>query len=992
MATIRPLSQQRTRRAGCQSARIIAFAGVLIACPGPLASGADHDSAELKSLPVNVSFAEHIRPLFAQHCMSCHGGVKQASGLSFVYRDAALSECESGMTPIVPGNPAESYLIDRVSDADPDFRMPPAEHGRALNQREIALLARWIEQGAAWDEHWAFVAPRPQTPPKVTRTDWPRALLDHFILARLEAEGLSPAPEASKAEWLRRLSLDLTGLPPSVEEYRQFERDARKDAYQRAVDRLLALPSFGERWASIWLDLARYADTQGFETDNHRGAWPYRDWVIRAFNADVPYDEFTIKQLAGDLLPNATLDDRLATAFHRNTQTNNEGGTDDEEFRIAAVLDRVATTWQVWQGLTFRCTQCHSHPYDPFRHEEYYRFAAFFNTTRDEDLGDDHPLVTVPDDPEKWDDAQCLDDRLAEIRRELFAKCAGLTEDLAQWRPLEASSAQATGQTQLRIRKAVEGNPQEVLAEGTISASGTFTLEFPLPADIKQLTALRIDALPKDEAAAIKTPEAGFVLSRLKAYLVDDDDSEAREIEFEFAHCDDADPVFDPADSLRDNREGWCQYTRMFYPRHAVFVVRRPVELPPGGRLRLSMQFNHYGSGGTALVIQRGRYAISASPAWTALVQDERCQKLRHELAEVREARQGISGTATPVMAEQPPPFARRTFTFVRGNWLDKDAEVQPGTPAIMRPMPAGSADRLAMARWLASRDNPLTARVMVNRLWQELFGVGLVETADDFGSSGTPPSHPELLDHLALQFQNEHDWSVKRMLRELVLSATYRQSGAATTEKIARDPQNRLLLRGPRTRLTAEMMRDQALALSDRLSAKMYGPPVMPPQPDGVWRSVYSDAKWSNSEGEDRYRRAIYTYCKRTSGYPAMVMFDMPSRDVCVGRRFSTNTPLQALVTLNDEAFIELAQGIAGRMKALGGTPEEQIAAGYFLAAGRNIHPAKLHRLVQLHAEAEAAFESAPAKADRLASDRDTYALTVVANAMFNLDEILTK
>ncbi len=991
-ATIRRLSQRRIRRTAGRSARIIAFAGALIVGLALLASAADEVAAELESMPANVSFAEHIRPLFAQHCMSCHGGVKQASGLSFVYRGAALSECESGMTPIVPGNLAESYLIERVSDADPDFRMPPAEHGRALNQREIALLARWIEQGAAWEEHWAFVAPRPQTPPKVTRTDWPRQLLDHFILARLEAEGLSPAPEASKAEWLRRSSLDLTGLPPSAEEYRQFERDARKDAYQRDVDRLLASPSFGERWASMWLDLARYADTQGFETDNHRGAWPYRDWVIRAFNADMPYDEFTVKQLAGDLLPNGALDDRLATAFHRNTQTNNEGGTDDEEFRIAAVLDRVATTWQVWQGLTFRCTQCHSHPYDPFRHEEYYRFAAFFNTSRDEDLGDDHPLIAVPDDPEKWDEAQLLDNRIAEIRRELFAQCAALTEDLTQWRSLEASSAQATGQTQLRIRKAVEGNPPEVLAEGTISANGTFTLEFPLPGDIKQLTALRIDALPKDEVAAIKMPEAGFVLSRLKAYLVDDDDAEPREIEFEFAHCDDADPVFDPADSLRDNREGWCQYTRMFYPRHAVFVARRPVELPPGGRLRLSMQFDHYGSGGTALVIQRGRYAISASPAWTALVQDERCQKLRHELAEVREARQGISGTATPVMAEQPPPFARRTFMFVRGNWLDKDVAVQPGTPAIMPPMPAGSADRLAMARWLASRDNSLTARVMVNRLWQELFGVGLVETADDFGSSGTAPSHPELLDHLALRFQNEYDWSVKRMLRELVISATYRQSGATTTEKIASDRQNLLLSRGPRTRLTAEMLRDQALALSGRLSPKMYGPPVMPPQPDGVWRSVYSDAKWVTSEGEDRYRRAIYTYCKRTSGYPAMLTFDMPSREVCVARRFSTNTPLQALVTLNDEAFIELAQGFAERMQAAGGTPQEQIASGYFLTAGRNIPVAKLSRLAQLYAEAQAAFDLAPTKAGHLASDREVYALTVVANAMLSFDEILTK
>lgn len=944
--------------------------------------------------PGRVSFNEHIRPIFAKHCVACHGGVKQASGLSFIYRESALAEAESGLAAIIAGSAADSNLIARVTDPDPESRMPPGDHGPALDERQIELLKTWIDQGAEWEQHWSLTAPRPHPLPEVRRANWARDPLDRFVLAKMEAAGLAPAPEAGRAEWLRRVSLDLIGLPPTPEEFAAFQLDNRPDAYERVVARLLASPRFGERWASMWLDLARYADTVGFEKDPHRDIWPYRDWLIRALNADMPFDEFTIRQLAGDLLPNATLDDRLASAFHRNTQMNTEGGTDDEEYRLAAVLDRVSTTWQVWQASTFRCTQCHAHPYDPFRHDEYYKFVAFFNTSRDADLNSDAPRLSIPDDQAKWPEAEHLDKRIADVQRELFELQSALVADAARWQALTPVAASATGNATMAIRSDADADRAvaEVRAEGTITTGSTFTVDFDL-AGLERLTAVRIDALPKDPAQALKIPEDGFVLSRLNGQLVDAAGAVIGEIPFVAAFCDEPAPMFNPEESLRDGAEGWGDYTRMSRPRFAVFIPSRAIEAPKGSKLRLAMNFGEADSGGGALAIERGRFAASSSDDWIPFANDSRYATLKRELGEMKQAREAIAGVAVPVMAEQPAEFARQTQVFARGNWLDREAVVTPDVPRVMPPLPAETrADRLAMARWLVSPENPLTARVMVNRLWQELFGIGIVETAEDFGTSGELPSHPELLDHLALRLQGEHGWSVKRLLRDLVLSSAYRQAGVATSDKLALDPRNRLVARGPRTRLSAEMVRDQALALSGKLSEKMYGKPVMPPQPDGVWRSAYNGESWVAAEGEDRFRRAIYTYWKRTSGYPALATFDMPSRDVCVVRRIATNTPLQALATLNDPAYVELAQGFAARMAGAGSTPAAQIAAGYRLARGEELHAAKLARLLELYEAAAASFDGEPGAAQPLAADRTTYALTIVANAMLNLDDLLTK
>lgn len=973
--------------------QLMAFAlmGVTSGLMGLIAR-ATASEAVAQPLPDRVTFNEHIRPIFAKHCVSCHGGVKQAGGLSLIYREQAVAPCDSGESPIVPGDAAQSYLIERIRDADPDSRMPPGDHGLPLDPRQIELLTRWIDQGAEWEQHWSFILPQAAPIPAVVRKHWPRDPLDHFILSRLESAGLAPATEATRAQWLRRVSLDLTGLPPSAEEYADFELDHRPDAHQRVVDRLLASPRYGERWASIWLDLARYADSAGFEKDPHRTIWPYRDWLIRALNDDMPFDEFTIKQLAGDLLPDVTLDDRIATAFHRNTQLNTEGGTDDEEYRTAAVLDRVSTTWQVWQASTFGCTQCHAHPYEPFRHDEFYRFVAFFNTSRDADLTDDSPVVTVPDDTAQWELAEQLDKKNAELREQLFALAEPLAADASRWNFMEPLAATATGQATMAIRLDPEQQISEVHAEGTISANSIFTLEFDLDG-VERITALRIDALPKQIAAALKIPENGFVLSKLQGELVAADGKSIATIEFAAAFCDEAVPQFDPAESLREVSAGWGDFSRMSQPRYAVFVVRQAAEVPPGARLRLTLAFQQSDSGGGGLVIARGRYSVSSSDDWIPFAAESRFSELQHELSETLKQRTAIAGVALPIMAEQSPQFARHTYTFARGNWLDREIKVTPGVPAIMPPLPAGvPADRLAMARWLASSENPLTARVMVNRLWQELFGIGIVETAEDFGTSGELPTHPELLDHLALRFQGEHAWSVKQMLRDLVLSAAYRQAGVASSDKLVLDPRNRLLSRGPRTRLSAEMVRDQALQLSGRLSSKMYGKPVMPPQPEGVWRSVYNGETWAAAEGEDRYRRAIYTYWKRTSGYPSLTTFDVPARDICVVRRIATNTPLQALVTLNDPAFIELAQGFAERMAAIADDPSQQIAAGYRLATGRVIQSQKLGRLRELYDEAVTAYQSDPPAAQPLAATPEAYGLTVVANALLNLDDLLTK
>jgi hypothetical protein len=990
------------------------------------------------------SFDRDVRPLFNTHCTACHGGVKTAGGLSFLARETTVAAGDSGSPAIVPGDPEASELIRRVTSTDAGERMPPPEHGRALVSEEVAALREWIRAGAGWQAHWSFEPPRDHPLPTQPDPAWPRTSLDSFVAARLAAEGLVASPPAGPAEWLRRVSLDLVGLPPTAADFAAFleagggsaDGAVVHRAQEQVVDRLLASPHFGERWASMWLDLARYADTFGFEKDPTRAIWPWRDWVIRAFNADMPFDQFTIRQLAGDLMPDATSDDLLATAFHRNTQTNTEGGTDDEEFRVAAVIDRVNTTWTVWQATTFGCVQCHSHPYDPYHHDEYYRFLALFDGTLDRDLHDEFPTLPVPAEAERRAEVMELLRRSHDLRTELTARGGAVDAAVTDWQPLAVPAAATTGG-----RLDVVG-PGRLVAGGTLPIGVRYDLDVDLPPGT---TAIRLTIDLDSGQTTAAPPERGAVASFVTLTLppnaegptsaaegndgrpgehstfpvvkrgvqrqgglvsspgghsgnppaevaapvggtepadpLEAGEPEPKPVPIAAVIADIQDGPFDPRATLEPDAAGFGGYPVLDRPRWCVLVLDDPTILPAAGRVRLSITQSAASNEGTqACTLRQFRLAASRDPRWTALVHDPSWQQATAAASVNDGILRKTAGPRVPVLREQERLARRATHRYVRGNRLDCGPVVSPGIPQSVGPPAVTPTDRLGMADWLVSDSNPLTARVIVNRLWAEMFGLGIVETLEDFGSSGARPTHPELLDHLAVRLVRDHHWSIKRFLREVALSAPYGRTAATTSEQLARDPRNRLLARGPRNRLTAEMVRDQALAWSGKFATKLFGPPVFPPQPEGIWRSVYSGATWDTSEGENRFRRSIYTFVKRTAGYPALLTFDAPSRDTCSARRFPTNTPLQALATLNDPMMIELAQGLAERMAAVGPSPREQIVFGCRELTLEQPPDSMIEPLIALHARA----------ADEAEAGLDP--LTVVATTLLNLDSALMR
>jgi hypothetical protein len=920
--------------------------------------------------PPTVDFNRDIRPILTKSCTACHGGVRKQGGISFVFRDEAMAEGASGRRAIVPGKPGASELIARLESNDPEFRMP--HHAPPLSAEEIDLFRMWIEQGANWEEHWAFVAPKPQTPPAVKLESWVRMPVDRFILARLESESLAPAREADKAALLRRVSFDLTGLPPTPAELQSFLDDDSPEAYEKQVDRLLASEHFGERWAAVWLDLARYADSRGFEKDKNRpGVWVYRDWVVNAFNRNLPYDRFVTLQLAGDLDPDATLEHRIATAFNRLTPANDEAGTDDEEYRTIAVMDRAATAWAALNGFTMNCVQCHSHPYDPVRHEDYYRFLAFFNNTRDADLPNDAPSMPVPKNPADhatadttWRELQSARARLVDASRH------SVEADAANWvgAPVVAARSDAVAALEREIEFAkrdrgavaelkavlakVKTAPDEVepkfrLQDGeaiTVGTGRNVTIyEYDVAPRAGVLTALRVDFLPLKPGDARSTPEEGFIVDRIvvsrigadgrrspiamSAYLPDSPQS----LDYRLLDLIKQGPRADVRDITRlyrapvagaDARKrlltsgGVDASSKITAPRWTVAVPAAPVNLGENDRLRIRIeQLTPQERNPT---VRRVRVAASAEESWSqvpAALETAAGDVVNHYNRLTR-----IDNVPLPVMEEQAPAERRETRLFERGNMLTKTgAALTPGMPKSFPQIEQGKpADRRAMARAFFAPDAPLTARVAVNRFWEQLFGLGLVETLEDFGSAGLPPSHPQLLDWLALRYQNDLKWDTKALLRELVLTATYRQDARATPELLEKDPRNRLLARGPRQRLTAEMVRDQALAASGLLTPTLGGPPVMPPQPEGVWKVVYSKEVWTDATGPDRYRRALYTFIKRSAAYPSLITFDAPAHEISVARRIPTNTPLQALVTLNDPVYSEAASALAKRVLAI--------------------------------------------------------------------------
>ncbi|MEO6005698.1 MAG: PSD1 and planctomycete cytochrome C domain-containing protein [Opitutus sp.] len=957
------------------------------------------------SLPTRVDFNRDIRPIFNQNCTACHGGVKMAAGISFIYREEATRAGESGRPTIVPGKPEQSELIKRVSSTDEEFRMPKPEHGHRLSGHDVALLRQWISEGAEWSEHWAFVPPKPQAIPAVKNATAAPTPIDHFVVARLEREGLAPAPASDRATLLRRVSLDLIGLPPTVTEADAFVASTEPDAYQRVVDRLLASPHFGERWATVWLDLARYADSKGYENDGGRVIWPYRDWVIDALNRNLPYDRFLVEQLAGDLIPHATLDQKVATAFHRNTQSNDEGGTDDEEFRIAALMDRTSTTWLAVSGVTFNCVQCHSHPYDPIRHEEYYRFAAFFNRSRDVDIGNEHPVLRVAEDPARRAEVDQLQGELRGIRESQIGIGCDLVREEKQWQPAEIAAATSTPAATFELH---EGAAWSV---GTVNTQSVF--QYRIPSVPAETTALRVEVFPKDPAKARHTPEFGFGVRRIDLAIVMPDGTETP-VEVRRFFADTANQFTDsdgppkapaPPDPTKPPPPPpppplapgffFAGNPTLNQTRWIIVVPAIPITLPPGASLAVRLKHDAQIASKSAPA-RRVRVLASRNAEWTRAAADPALAAGDVRFAAVKEQLAAIPHVRMPVMEDLPENEQRETLRFGRGNFLVKEGPpLEPGVPKLFPPLPTGAPlNRLTLAEWFVAPGHPLTARVAVNRFWEQLFGTGIVETLEDFGSVGEPPSHPELLDWLALRFSNDLHWDTKAMLRELVTSATYQQSARITPAALERDPRNRLLARGPRNRLTAEMVRDQALTVSGLLSPELHGPPVMPPQPEGLWAAVYSNEKWTDATGPNRYRRALYTYLRRSTPYPSFLTFDAPAREACTLRRGLTNTPLQSLVTLNDPVYVEAAAALADRMLHEGGpTVREQVIHGFRLAATRAPTERELAPLLKLHEATSHLTEPAAEPSEPLKEpDQKRRAFNAVAAAILNLDCVLTK
>ena len=942
------------------------------------------------SAPGEVRFNRDIRPIFAKHCTACHGGVKEAGGISMIFRDRLLAEGESGSVPVVPGKPEISEMIRRVKSKDPDEIMPQPKHGPPLSSGEIAKLEQWIKEGAKWEEHWAFMPPVETEVSGLKKENWVSAPLDRHVLKGIESAGLEPSPQASAVEWLRRVSFDLTGLPPGAEDLAALEKEWETDgkaARERVVDKLLASPAYGERWASVWLDLARYADTTGFERDPHRDIWPWRDWVIKAFNEDKPYDQFTIEQMAGDLLPDATPDQILATAFHRNTQTNSEGGTDDEEYRVAAVIDRVSTVWTTWQATTFGCVQCHSHPYDPIAHDEFYEFMDFFNGTEDSDLGNDYPKLKTAN--AEWVQ---LDRESRAIREELDA--AGRAISGVKWNQLTAPEFKPQHGTMRMDETGLIHN------EGNLHNGTTHTLS----GAAETFDALRLSIFPKSDKPA-DWPELGALVTDFRMEKIAADGTRTP-IPMSEVIADHLFGPFDPVSAFAQapggekfkrflNPVGGAsggigEFPRLSGPRWFVLLPEKRVELAAGDRIGISLKQGGSANESQGTFVKKFRIETARDDRYTALRADPDRAAKWEKVSSNRDRMAAMKATEVPVMRERNKAGKRETRVFARGNRMNKEHVVKADVPDLLRgKFKASDADRLAMAHWLVSQENPLTARVMANRLWMELFGIGIVESAEDFGTSGTLPSNLALLDHLALRFRNDHKWSLKRALREMVLSSTYLQASKASPALLEKDPKNRLLARGPRNRLSAEMIRDQALAVGGLLSPKMFGPPVYPPQPAGVWNSVYSGASWKESTGEDRVRRAIYTYVKRTSGFPGFLTFDAPSRDVCSARRIVSNTPLQALVTMNDPAHIEAAAAFAKRIRAHGGDLRGQLAFAVLAATQIRADEAMLGELETLFSDLEKELAN---DAEARAKLGDDAAMILTANTILNMDAALVR
>ncbi len=977
-----------------------------------------------------VDFRRDIRPILASRCYDCHGEQRPKGGLRLTTRANALKGGESETPAFVAGQSAKSELLLRVTSHDKDDVMP--QKGDRLTAREVELLRQWINAGAEWPDnvkHWAYEPPVRAPLPAVQAGGWPRNAIDRYVLARLEQEKLAPSPEADRASLLRRVTLDLTGLPPTIAEIDAFSRDSAPDAYERVVDRLLASPQFGVRWARPWLDLARYADSHGFQRDDLRDLWAYRDWVVRALNADLPFDQFTIEQLAGDLLPNATENQILATGFNRGTPCNVEAGSEPEESRVNQVFDRVNTLGAVWLGSTLECSQCHDHKFDPFTSREYYQLFAFFNQTAIEAdrsnpktpgsirfIGPYHELH----DSAKGAEREPLQAGQKQLQAEIAAREQELAAGAAEWeRKLAASAGEAAQTHVLEVADfdSAAGSAHRVLddqsvllRDDNVPDKDTYTVTARTP--LTAITGIMIEALT-DPSLPGQGPGRGdatrpnFVLNEFIVTVAPTaGGAEPLRVKFRKASASFSQARFDVANLIADaepgRNGGWAINPQFHQPHWAAFECAEPIGFAGGTTLTFKLVQN-FGAGRTigrlrvsALTGRAGGEALPAeiatilaararTPAQTKKLaefhaaQDKALADLRARLTQVDARLLQLKPAQSLVMEEVSEP--RMSTMFKRGVYTDRGEPVQPGTPAILHATNAEPRTRLDLARWLVSRDNPLVARVTVNRWWAELFGRGLVGTPEDFGIKGEAPTHPELLDWLAVEFM-DGGWSMKKVLRTIVTSATYRQSTNISPELLVRDDQNKLLARGPRLRLDAETIRDNALAIAGLLSLKQGGPPIRPPQPDGLWEKVGGQKyDYVVSPGEEQYRRGLYVVLKRSAPYPSFVNFDAGARMACTVKRSRSNTPLQALTLLNDPVYVEAAQAFARRIVA------EQPNAG---VDDRLRHAFRL-AVARLPKEGEVQTLRALFEAQRAASG-ESAAWQAVATVLLNLDETINK
>ena len=1137
-----------------------------------------------------IDFSRDIKPILSNNCFFCHGpdpaerkGGKD--GLRLDTEAGAVAD-QGGTFAIVKGQPDKSELIKRVTATDPDSQMPPKATGKKLTEREVSLLKEWVKQGGNYAAHWSYSKPVRPAVPSVKDASWAKNDIDKFILSRLEREGLKPVAETDRHSLIRRVSLDLTGLPPTWADVEAFVNDKDANAFEKVVDRLLKSPAYGEHFGHMWLDLARYADSAGYADDPSRTIWAFRDYVIKSLNANKPFDQFTIEQIAGDLLPDATDDQIIATAFHRNTLTNSEGGTNDEEFRNVAVVDRVNTTMAVWMGTTMACAQCHTHKFDPITQEEYFRVFAFFNNTDDADRRDESPLLSRFTESQllqktQWEnEVASLDKQLATPTPEL---AAGQTKweqsfplDL-KWTATKPAAASSSGGSELAIADDAS------IKVATGSKTAQYTIEIPLDATASpvggatgqqtSVNALRLEALP-DESLPGKGPGFGggnFVVSKLSAIVqppegsrltgrivrvenlakggflhlaevqvfsgsdnvarmgeakqvstdydgppqlaidgntsgefanksvthtaaadnawweVDlksdqpldrivvwnrtDAGTEARlanwrvavlnanrdvvwefkstdlikpsrelslsgvrDVKFVAAFADHEQPMFEAKNAIDGKaNSGWAVGGALGQPHVLTAIAAAPVEAPAGSKLVVTLD-----QSSTFESHVLGKFRLSwtndtrvaefakTPPAILAILNiasDKRTDSQKHELAkhyvsiapELKADRDKLAAVkkqladlkpamTVPIMKELAANMRRKTKLQYRGNFEDLGQDVTEGTPAAFPPLPKDAAlNRLTLAKWLIDANNPLTARVIANRFWEQVFGIGIVSTSEDFGAQGDQPFHPELLDWLSVELV-DGGWDMKRFLKQLVMTAAYRQSSKVTPDQFERDPDNRLLARGPRFRLSAEMIRDQALAISGLLSPKLYGPSAKPPQPTGGLSAAFgSSTDWQTSAGEDKFRRGLYTEWRRSNPYPSMSTFDAPNREVCTVRRSRTNTPLQALVTLNDPVYVEAAQALARRIATSGPTPRDKALFAFRQVTSRNPTDDELNRLEKLFHSSREQLQKQPDRAQQLATEPlgpapkdadipELAAWTLVGNVLLNLDEMLMK